>query len=433
VRRGAAVALGALLALGLASCRSPDIDYQHSRYDYLAFRARFGSAPEPNYLPYAAHLEKLPGGGRALVMCRWPNSAFPLRYYVVPPSIPERLQDEFNPRAPEEYVEAVKKAFRRWEQELGRPVRFRPVDDPSQAVLTVHLRAETHPEEEVLVLGMVRDQAHRCRVTGLGADVERVKIEFAVSDVELFIADSIGLLTPRQVQGVALHEIGHVLGAAGHSPLQADVMFQVATDRRGNVVSLHDRNTFRALYGVPPGAVYRRLDEQYGRPMVEARRGPPRLGPETRDDRFGFEIRFPREWQTIRTPRGAIAVDGVSWDYDASIQVIAVRGTLSDFVARQGPRLARRGEFVGSDRLELDGRPLARFVTRTADMTEMTTVLDWREGWLLVVIADCQNQNFALYEPWFQQVLLSLQPLEEAGAGGAAEPPPREGGPARPE
>jgi hypothetical protein len=423
VRRAASIALGALLGLGLAACRSPDIDYQHSRYDYLAFRARFGSVPEPNYLPYAAHLEKLPGGGRALVMCRWPADAFPLRYYVAPPSIPDALQDEFNPRAPEEYVEAVKRAFQLWERELGRPVRFRPVDDPSQAVLTVHLQAATHPEEEVLVLGMVRNQADRCRVKRPGDAVERVEVEFAVSDVELFIVDPVGLLTPRQVQGIALHEIGHVLGAAGHSPLRADVMYEVATDRRGDVVSVHDRNTFRALYSVPPGAVYRRLDERHGRPMVEARRGPPRLGPEMREERFGFEIRFPREWQTIRTPRGAIAVDGVSWDYDASIQVIAVRGTLPEFLARQGPRLARRGEFVGSDRLEVDGRRLARFVTRSPEMTEMTSILEWSEGWLLVVIADCQTENFALYESWFQQVLLSLQPLPPDEAAPSPSPP----------
>ena len=406
-----------LLCCGIAAavavgCTSPAIDYVHNRHDYLAFRARVGSLPEPNYLPYIAHREKLPAGETALVLCRWPNDAFPLRYHVEPVVIPEELQDEFNPRAPEEYIEAVHRAFLAWQRELDRPVRFEAVEDPSEAVIQVRLRAGMHEAEEALVLGMVRNQTERCRVTALGASEDRVETAFDVPEMYLFMSDTMGLLTPRQVQGIAIHEIGHVLGAAGHSPLRADVMYEVATDRRGEVLSLHDRNTLRALYKTPPGMVYARLDEPHERPMVEARRGPPRLGSETRDDRFGFRIRFPKGWQTIRTPRGAIAVDGMSWDYDASVQIIAVRGELAQFLAQQAPRFVRRGDFVGSDHFEVDGVPMARFVTRTYEMTEVTSVLQWSDGWLLVVIADCQSENYDMYDQWFQRVLLSLEPLE---------------------
>jgi hypothetical protein len=416
------------LLLALAACGTPEAAYRHSRSDYLAFRARVGSLPEPNYLPFIAHDEELPDGTRALVVCRWPAEAFPLRYYVAPISIPEELQDEFNPRAPDEYVEAIHRAFRAWQKEIGRPVAFEPVADPAAARIVVRVEATVHPEEDVLVLGMVRGQQQRCRVTAArGAD--QVEIEFSVPEILLFLSDSVGLLSPSQIENIALHEIGHVLGAAAHSPLQADVMYKVATDRRGDVLSEHDGNTFRALYLTPPGMIYARFDGPHERPMVEARRGPPRLGEELRDERHDFRIRFPRGWQVIRTARGAIAVDGLSWDYDASVQVIATRGSLAGFLARQAPAIAGRGEVLANDLLELDGQKIAKLVVRTPVMTEMNSVLEWRPGWVLVVIADCESENYTLYEPWFQQVLLSLAHLAEPPAdapatpgGGAADP-----------
>lgn len=407
------------------ACASPAIDYAHNRHDYLAFRARVGSLPEPNYLPYIAHQERLPAGSSALVLCRWPDDAFPLRYHVAPVVIPEEMQDEFNPRGPEEYVEAVHRAFAAWQRELDRPVRFESEDDPGRAAVQVRLHPGMHEAEEVLVLGMVRNQTERCRVTAPSASEDRVEIAFEVPEMHLFMSDTMGLLTPRQVQGIAMHEIGHVLGAAGHSPLRADVMYEVATDRRGEVLSLHDRNTLRSLYKTPPGMIYARLDEPHERPMVEARRGPPRLGPDVRDDRFGFKIRFPKDWQTIRTPRGAIAVDGMSWDYDASVQIVAVRGDLAQFLAQQAPRLVRRGDFVGSDHFEVDGVPMARFITRTDQMTEATSVLQWGDGWLLVVISDCRSQNYDVYDQWFQRVLLSLEPLESTQAAERPDPSER--------
>ena len=35
-----------------------------------------------------------------------------------------------------------------------------------------------------------------------------------------------------------------------------------------------------------------------------------------------------------------------------------------------------------------------------------------REGRVLLVVADSLAENFDLYRPWFQGVLLSLEPLE---------------------
>ena len=406
--------LALALACGALACSQVSPPYHHSRFDYWAFRARVGMLPEPNYLPWVAHLEQLPDGVEALVVCRWPDDAFPLRYHVTAPTIPIAAQDEFNPRAPDEYVAAVHKAFEGWEQAIGRPVRFEAVDDPERAVLQVRLRAESYEADDVRVLGLVHGVGRQCRVVGSGETPERVPIEYGLSEMELYVVDPHGLLTPRQVRAVALHEVGHVLGASGqHSPLRGDVLFQIADDSRIEELSEHDRNTFRALYQLPPGSVYTRLDAVHAEPLSAVRRAPPRLAEPSLDERSRFSVRFPVGWQVIRSRPGWVAVDGLSWDYDASLQVMVLRGDPEAFVARQRGSLAMRGELDTIETFELDGNPVTRIVGRGAGWTEETAVQDWGEGWLLVTVADCATRDYALYRPWFDRVLLSIERLEE--------------------
>ncbi|MGH7290207.1 MAG: hypothetical protein ACREJT_03295, partial [Myxococcota bacterium] len=102
--RAAALALVVLATLASTGCGKQDSDYRHNRFDYWSFRARVGSLPEPNYLPWALHVETLPDGDEALVTCRWPDSAFPLRYFVHAPAIPEALAGDGPPRPAADYV-----------------------------------------------------------------------------------------------------------------------------------------------------------------------------------------------------------------------------------------------------------------------------------------------------------------------------------------
>jgi hypothetical protein len=402
-----------LVALALAACATEEPPYLHNRYDYHAFRSRTGALPEPNYLPFATHLETLSDGTRALVVCRFPDSAFPLAYYVERPAIPTEMQDEFQPRSSEEYVRAVERAFGRFEAAIGRPVRFVRVDDPARAALRVDLQAALREADEGLVGGVAGEGRRLCRVSGRGESADRVEIEYGIDGVTLYIADSIGLLTPRQVERIALHEIGHVLGASGqHSPLRGDVMFRITDDSRVEALSDHDENTFRALYRIPPGTVYARLGAARERPQVAARRTPPRLDRAVTDERFGFEVQLPLDWERIRTPRGWIAVDGVSWDYDASVQVIALRGTPEAYLLRQSRAYAARGELERSDTFELDGQTVGHLRSQDEVMAEETFVIGWNEGWVLLVVADSRAEDHDYYEPWFRGVLLSLRAID---------------------
>ena len=400
------------LAAALLACRTEQsAEYRHNRWDYWSFRARTGPLPEPNYLPWAMHREPLPGPepSEVLVACRWPDSAFPLPYYVEAPAIPEALA-ESGARSSADYVAAVDEAFDQWAKAIGRPVRFKRVDSAAEAQLTVKLLAEIQEIDQGQVLGVVHGEADRCSVRALGPTHDRVEIAFAPHEASVFVVDHDGLLTPRQIRAVALHEIGHLLGVSGqHSPLAGDVMYEVAGDRRIEALSEHDRNTLRALYSSPPGTVYARLAELHARPPGEVRRDPPRLGEPVRDERYGFEVRFPKDWQAIRTPNGWIAVDGVSWDYDASVQVVASRGSVGSHLSLlAGPELAR-GDDVRSEGFELDGAPVSRLIARGSERSEQTDVVDWGDGWVLLVMADSRAQDFEFYRPWFQRVLLSVQ------------------------
>lgn len=405
-----ALVAGALFVV--ASCATNVTLYRHTRHDYWAFESRAGRLPEPNYMPWTTHSEKLPDGTRALVVCRWPDRAFPLQYYVEPPVISNELQDEFNPIDAEVYPSAVERAFSRWEDAVGRPVAFRRVYDAADADVNVKLYAQHHgPGVDVpgRVLGVVRNERDQCVVRGESPTIDRVAIDFAVHEIELFVIDDEGLLAANQVHTVALHEIGHMLGASGqHSPLRGDVMYREADDGRVDALSEHDVNTFRAIYRIPPGAIYARVDEPHSTPMSEIRRGPPRLGPMVTDERNGFTIHFPAGWQTIQSPRGWVAVDGVSWDHDASVQVIALRGTMEQFYERQRFSLEATDRLVESEIRELDGERIARMVVDQDDALELIQVQDWRDGWILLMIADTRARDFPLYRPWFDLVYLSI-------------------------
>lgn len=394
----------------LIGCADDPLLYKYSRYDYWAFKARVGRLPEPNYLPWLMHTEELAGGDRALVACRWPDDAFPMRYHVSPPVIPREVQNEFNPRDPSEFVEAVHEAFAAWEEAIGRPVAFKAVDDPAQATVTVRLRAQANEKEEGFVLGLVHGLAGQCRVTGAGTTPETAEVVFAVHESELYVVDAHGLLTAGQVRSVALHEIGHLLGVAGHSPLGGDVMYKIADDSRVEEISEHDRNSLRGLYRLSPGAVYARLGETHAEPLSEVRQGPPKLDRELTHERFDFGVRFPMGWQVIQSPRGWVSVDGLSWDYDASIQLIALRADFESFYSEQRRALRLRGELESSEVLEIDGKPVARIVARGDGWKEETAVQEWGDGWLLVMVADCSDRDYELYHPWFERVLLSIEP-----------------------
>jgi len=439
----------AWLATGLAACtgclgspvdrRSTTAwgDYHPDRRDYAAFRAAYPGTLEPNYLPFMVH--RVPLGGAdpgVMVFCRWAPERFPLAIYIETPEIPVELQDEFHPKPPAHYVTAVRSALETWERNLEGLVRFRYVDSAREADVHVELLGEVGPapESDVRVLGAT-PLGGACRVrrgdgsslSSFDPDAERLLADFEVSSFRVFVADDTGLLEPDQVERLALHEVGHVLGMSRHSPIPGDLMFEVARDRPlGEALSNEDVNSFLSLYRMPRGTIFVSLAQTGSAERTPAPSGPagakPMLSPAPHvDARLGFEILLPTHWTRIETSHGVIAVNGLAWDYDASFQVIVRRyPTIESYLQRYAGAYLARGELVEQEERELDGRKSLRWVVRDR-LPGVTEQLDFQEtgdGRLAVVIADCASDVYEAYRPWFDA---SAATLDFRAAGGTPD------------
>lgn len=412
----------AALVVFLTACASQapaPVPYAPNRRDYAAFAASRPGLYEPNYLPFMLHRTKGVDdpGGDLLFFCRWDDDAMPLRVFVPKVAIPEELQDEFDRRDPEAYVAMVHDALRTWERSLDGLVSFRPVASADAADLTLRLVAERapQPEPELKVLGATPMGA-ACRVDGRDPNAERVRVSFAVPELRVYLADEFGLLAEDQVQWLALHEIGHALGMRGHSPIPADLMYPVARDRRTVPEGLSDEdlNSFESLYRLPNGAIFGRVPQPDAAPgaPVEPGPGPPVLAMAPYVDvRRGYSLRLPAGWTHFGTEQGVVVVDGVTWDYRASFQVMVQRyATIEAYLERYGPYYLSRGAVSPPVDLVVSGRRAlqAEIVLFEAPRVEQVTLIEIGDGRLLVVTADSPVEGADEYRAWFRTLVSSL-------------------------
>jgi hypothetical protein len=421
--------------------------HRPTRSEYERFRARQRDVQilEPNYLPFMVWRAEPAGSEDGwLVFCRWPEQAFPLAVHVREPEIARRLQDELRPVRARDFVAAAERALATWERELEGLVSFRLVERPGEARVVVRLLGEEAPVPDpgVKVLGTT-PLGDACRIdygpwwsspwrrawaglrerAGLAGPRDRLPVRYEVGEVWIYIADEFGLLNPDQVESVAVHEIGHALGMRSHSPIPNDLMFETVRERPGESgLTAEDVNSFLALYALPNGTVYRRLREGEGAtdPLPAPPRGPVRLSVAPHvDPRLGFEIQLPEGWRFLETPHGVVAIDGVTWDYSASLQVSVRRYPSADaYLARHAPAHVRDGRILEQGPTVVAGRSAFRLVVESADGTllDETTLIEADEERLFVAIADCAPEARAAYRPWFEAVLGSLE-IWSGGAG----------------
>jgi hypothetical protein len=348
----------------------------------------------------------------------------PIAVAVAGQPIPDALQDEFAPHRIDEYEQAVGEALRTWERALDGLVRFRRVPPGRSARLTLELRAEAAPlpDPERRVLGTT-SLADACRVRGRDPDAERLLVDFEVPSLRLYLADEFGLLSPDQVEWIALHEIGHALGMRSHSPIPADLMYEVARDRITvhEGLSTEDVNSFVSLYQLPNGTIFGRVPDTPPEPEPAPDPGPPQLsiGPYV-NPRLGFELRPPDGWTRVETERGMVAIDGATWDYSASFQIVVHRyPTIEAFLQRYAPFYEHRGRYGRPEAVEVDGRRGLRVeiaVAETGWVEEMTLV-EVGDGRLFAIIGECPRESIEAYRPWFRAATASLEITELAEEG----------------
>jgi len=343
----------------------------------------------------------------------------PLAVYVAPPEIPDALQNEFSPVNPVVYVEAVDAALAMWERDLEGLVRFRRVARESEATLTLRILGERGPEPDsgIRVLGTT-PIARACESRGPVSGALQLDVRFHVPEVRLYVADEFGLLVAEQVEWIALHEIGHALGMRRHSPIPADLMYEVVRNRvLVGGLSEQDVNSFVSLYRIANGTVFAHVptdvDAIESPPVDRAPAGAVHLAMAPFvDARHGFQVFPPAGWMSLETARGMVAVDGLTWDYAASFQVIVERyDTIEDYLRRFGPHYSSRGRILGWDFTELSGlRTLeASLVTHDEISLEHLLFVEVGDGRLVVIVMECGVENADAYWPWFHESISSLE------------------------
>lgn len=417
-----------------AGAATPETD----RRDYDAFRAAHPEwtavLAEPNYLPFLAHALPGAGGATDLVLCRWDAGQMPLAVAIEAARIPDALQDEFAPRPAADYVAAAERALAAWEGALAGVVRFRRVAAPSAARLRLRLLAERAPAPtpDLVVLGET-PLGGACRPRRRAAAPGMRAVRFAAPEVRIFLADRAGLLTPGQVERIALHELGHALGMRGHSPVSDDAMAASFRDASGPGLDAADVNSFRALYRLPPGTLYARVGPapRGPRPLQGPPAGPPRLAPEQSEPRLGVALRPPVGWIRVETRRGVRWLDGPTWDHDAGLSLERSSATsVEDALARLGSA----GEGASTDSVEereerFAGRSGRRLVHRVGEGAGVELLLAAELGPDRVLIGrgGSPASLWEAWEPWLDAVFSSVRPLD----GGALAPGAPQAGPSQ--
>lgn len=220
--------------------------------DLRALEARYPgvTAVRGQFLDYTTPYVWPRSGQVTYFLCRWPTNQ----------PITVALSSDASPKE----AEAIEAALRAWE-DAGLGVRFQRVA-PGAEQITIGFEDES---VETATGDGVGITIVDCRLASgaedgdpMAAALSRAWVRIARRTPKLRGEDQ--PLTPTQIAGVTLHELGHALGFQGHVYSGNTAMVRSGPDvsKRGAAVMRGDRvndPTLEALYNAPPGAVVRRV------------------------------------------------------------------------------------------------------------------------------------------------------------------------------
>jgi hypothetical protein len=149
---------------------------------------------------------------------------------------------------------------------------------------------------------------------------------------------------------------------------------------------------------------------------------------------------MPAGWLRIPTPFGVAAVNGVSWDYDASFQIIVRRyESIESYLERHAAAHFGSSLITSVHDASVAGHPARKFTLSRSDygLAEDFVFIESGDGRVLISIAECPAERRSAYRPWFDAILASLEIQDSSksgedrdyGSGGAALDSAAEGGP----
>lgn len=162
-------------------------------------------------------------------LIRWSQRRMPLAVFIQKGDAIASYRSVYSP--------LLKDAFLKWAEASGGRIGFVFVGDPKNADIVCTWTSNAQKFANAA-------EPAETRLFGDQQGLARGEIEI------LTVTDSKNPLTANdQMHVIALHEVGHVLGLAGHSPMASDIMFKLSDSLNWpRELSIRDKNTIVRLY-----------------------------------------------------------------------------------------------------------------------------------------------------------------------------------------
>jgi len=183
----------------------------------------------------------------------------------------------------------------------------------------------------------------------------------------------------------------------------------------GAGLSTQDVNSFLSLYAMPLGTRYGEVPVEPLPPRWPA--APPGGPPELAiapwvDARHGYEMRLPAGWFRIEEPHGVMAMNGPSWDYDASIRAFVWPADSVDaFLDRFGAELLADTWFRERKPMMVFGRPALEFVVEdpSGQYEQRLRLIELPGRRVMLLACEAPVAHARAWQAWSDVVLASLE------------------------